>query len=179
MITGLLFIIAGVVLACFGRRLIYLVFTLVGFGLGYLAAQLVLPGEFEPTTHTIICIVTGLVFAIAALWFKKFTLSMLGFLTLGTALVFGLRTSLGESLSLTTTLLAFFSGGVIGAVLVTIVYDWALVFLSAYGGSMLIVRGTGQLIDLNRDLSLAVLILITILGVVIQAGSVKRRHLAT
>ncbi len=179
MLTGLLFIAAGILLTCFGRRLVYLVFILIGFGLGYLAVQIVMPeNTVAETTQIVISVIMGVIFAVAALWFKKFTLGILGFLSLGAALVFGLRTSLNETLSLSTTLLAFLSGGVLGAILIAAVYDWALVFLSAYGGSVLVLRGTGQFIELGRDISLAVLILITILGVVIQASSVRKKRLA-
>lgn len=63
------------------------------------------------------------------------------------------------------------AGGILGAVLTSVVFDWALVALSSLAGASLIVEG----LHLPQGALLAVWLVLVALGVLIQTGMMKKK----
>jgi glucose-6-phosphate-specific signal transduction histidine kinase len=60
--------------------------------------------------------------------------------------------------------LPYLIGGVVGALLLYLIFDWALIFVSSLSGASLII----QAVNLNPRLELGVYIALVILGIIIQ-----------
>ena len=154
-------LILGAGLLLSGRKLFWLFVAAVGFVVG---AQLTAStwGGSEWTSLAA-GLVIGVLFAALALFFKSLAIGVAGFLGGGTLL---LKLAGGAGLdSGVMTWVIFIVGGVLGVLLLTQLFDWALIFLSSIGGSLLITRSLG-LDSVPGGLGLLVL---TVVGVAIQA----------
>jgi hypothetical protein len=67
--------------------------------------------------------------------------------------------------------LVFLLGGVIGAVVLLLVFDWALILLSSVLGASMVAQGLAG----RSELSGILFIVLAIVGVVVQAGMMRRR----
>jgi len=158
-------LILGAGLLLTGRKLFWLFVAAVGFLAG---AQLALRSwDGSQWTALVVGLVLGLVFAMLALFFKSLALGVAGFIGGGTALlslagVFGMDSGI-------LAWVAFFIGGVLGIVLLTWLFDWAIILLSSIGGGLLIVRSLGMP-DMVGFIALIVLVIV---GVAIQARVMK------
>jgi hypothetical protein len=129
-------LILGASLLLTGRKLFWLFVAAMGFMAG---AQLTASawGGSE-LTSLIVGLAAGLLFAALALFFKSLAIGVAGFLGGGTLLL-----NLAGGVGLDSGVMAwvvFIVGGAVGILLLTKLFDWALIFLSSVGGSLLIAR---------------------------------------
>ncbi len=125
----------GVVILFFGRKLFWLCVAAVGFAAGVeLAPRFI----HEPSTLFAlgIAIVLGLIGALLAIFLQKIAIAVFGFLgggklALAIAAAFFVQ---HESYTGVT----FLIGGVVGAILLLTLFDWALIVLSSLVGAHLI-----------------------------------------
>lgn len=167
---ALVSLILGLGLLTAGRRLFWLFIAAAGFMAGAQLATRVWSGTEMDSIMT--GIILGLIFAALALFFKSLAIGIAGFLGGGSILL-----SLAGFVGLDSGPMAwliFFIGGLIGIALFSQLFDWAVIFLSAIGGSSLVVQALG-LQGSNGSLAIVVL---TIVGVAIQAKvwSEERKH---
>ncbi len=160
--------VVGTLLLALGRKLFWLFVAATGFALGLaLAARLL--GDRPEWVVLLVALVLGAIGALLALFVQR--------LAIGAAGLFAgafLANSLAGALNLSHSpwfWVAVAAGGILGAVLTSIVFDWALVGLSSLAGASLIVEG----LRLPQGASFAVWLALVVLGVVIQAGLMRKR----
>jgi hypothetical protein len=157
--------ILGSALLVAGRKLFWLFVGAAGFITGMQLAT-----RFTQSSEgltIIIGLVIGLIFAVMAIFLQRIAIAIAGFLAGGYIL-----TALAGMMGVDTGPLVwiiYVIGGIIGVILVSLLFDWALVTLSSLAGASLVVQG---LFPENATGGLIFFILF-IIGVVIQ-GSVLR-----
>lgn len=158
---ALVSLILGVGLLTAGRRLFWLFIAAAGFMAGAQLASRVWGGSEMNSILT--GIILGLVFAALALFFKSVAVGIAGFVGGGSILL-----SLAGLIGLDAGVLAwaiFFIGGMIGVALFSQLFDWAVICLSAIGGSSLIVQALG----VQGSNGSAAMVVLTLVGIAIQA----------
>lgn len=160
-------LVAGGLLLAFGRKLFWLLLASVGFFAGYHLASQYFPNH--ATAAVIIGLALGLIAAFLAVFIQRLAVWVGGFLA-GGYLVMTLLGLLSQNPP-QFSWLPFLIGGVLGAVLLSLIFDWALVFLSSLVGAVMIVRYS----PLQSPLSMIMVVGLFILGVVIQTGVLKKR----
>src|SRR5919197_4358116 len=114
----------GVVILLFGRKLFWLCVAAVGFAAGVeIAPHLV--HEPSPLLALAIALVLGLVGALLALFLQKIAIAVLGFLA-GGKLAGAIATAFFVEYGQHSTVI-FLVGGIIGAILLLVLFDWALI----------------------------------------------------
>jgi hypothetical protein len=157
----------GVVLLLFGRKLFWLCVAAVGFAVGVeIAPQLV--NEPSPLLALTVALVLGLIGALLALFLQKIAIAVLGFLA-GGKLAGAIAAAFLVHYAQYSTV-TFLVGGVIGAILLLFLFDWALVVVSSLIGAHLIQSA----ITLPPSGSTIVFIGLTIVGILVQAASLRR-----
>jgi hypothetical protein len=169
-------ILVGLVLLLFGRRLFWLFVGAVGFAAGAKFANEFMP--HEPDDFTIIfSLVVGLLSAVLAVAVRKIALGAAGFLAGGYLLTQALAVSGQESaifaqgLAPAAPWITFIVGGLLGAVLMNVLFTWTLILLSALGGSALICES----VRTSSTVLAAAFTILAILGVLIQSGLIRRQ----
>lgn len=157
----------GIVILLFGRKLFWLCVAAVGFAAGVeIAPHLVT--EPSPLLALTIALVLGLIGALLALFLQKIAIAVLGFLA-GGKLAGAIAAAFFVKYAQYSTVI-FLVGGVIGAILLLVLFDWALIVVSSLIGAHLI----QSTIVLPASGSTIVFIALTIIGILIQAASLRR-----
>lgn len=160
-------ILIGVALLVFGRKLFWLFVGGVGFLAG-VAIGVKLFADQPVAVHTVIALAVGALGAILAIVVKKVAVGVAGFVAGGLLLYHLVQTF--SATSEYSPWVAFLIGGIIGAILINLLFDWAVIVLSSFVGSLLIVQ-SANLTDVSAIL-LAVGLLAV--GIVVQSGIKKR-----
>jgi hypothetical protein len=164
-------VLIGVAVLLFGRRLFWLLVAAVGFAAGVeLAPWLV----HEPSPLLVItaALVLGFVGALLAFFLQKIAIAVVGFVAggrLAVAIVAAFVVQHEGSFALT-----FLIGGVIGALLFLLLFDWALIVLSSMVGAYMITNA----ITLPQVGATILFLVLTIVGVIVQAGFSRRTTVA-
>ena len=149
-----------------GRRLFWLFVA----GLGFVAGMSIAADYVQPSQEWVMLLVAfgfGLVGALLVVFVQKLAVVVAGFLA-AAYLVQQLARDLGlggDDLSL-----AMIVAGVVGAVVASLVFDWALILLSSFAGATLLVDA----FDLEeRMISLGLTIVAAIGGIAIQSQMLR------
>jgi hypothetical protein len=158
-------IAVGGLLLVFGRRLFWLFVGAVGFLIGLSLAARFFPGN--DSLALIVGLVVGGLTALLAVSVQRMAVLLAGFLAGGYVLMnlIGMFAT-GAS----TSWLPFLIGGILGAVLLSMLFDWALVVLTSLVGAVLIVQ-YGQI---GSSYGLVAVVGLTTIGIVLQA--LLKRH---
>ncbi len=157
----------GVVILLFGRKLFWLCVAAVGFAAGVeIAPHLV--SEPSPLLALIVAFVLGLIGALLALFLQKIAIAVLGFLA-GGKLAGAIAAAFFVQYSQHSTVI-FLVGGVIGAILLLVLFDWALIVVSSLIGAHLVQSA----VVLPPSGSTIVFIGLTVIGILVQAASLRR-----
>jgi hypothetical protein len=146
-----------------GRRLYWLFLGGVGFILGFEAAKRILGGQPHGII-LIIAVLAGIIGALLAVFLQKFAIAAGGFLAGGYLLILLLRQT-GMS-TLHYQWLIFLIGGIIGALLMKILFGWTLIVISSAIGALLIIPS----LHAGTRLTDLLFLLLLALGIVIQYG---------
>lgn len=157
----------GAALLFLGRKLYWFFVGAVGFVTGLSLAARWLEGRPE-LVILVVGLVLGVLGALLALALQRVALGIAGFLAGGYIAVALL--GLMEVDTARLSVLPFVVGGVLGAILVLVLFDWALIFLSSLTGAAMIV----QSIDVGRALAVLLLLLFLVVGVSVQANLLRR-----
>ena len=162
-------IIIGAVLLLFGRNSFWLFVGCIGFAVGLQYAPLLWDVK-SPTILIVLSAFAGVIGAVLAVVFQKIAIGLAGF---------------AGGAYITTNLLKFTGlewdnlfwvpyiiGGIIGAIILFMVFDWALIFVSSFAGAMLIVQN----LDLNPHTNIWLLCVFFVVGVVFQTMLFLRAH---
>ncbi len=156
----------GAVILFFGRKLFWLCVAAVGFAAGVeIAPHLV--HEPSPLLALAVALVLGLIGALLALFLQKVAVAVLGFLA-GGKLAGAIAAAFFVHYAQYSTII-FLVGGVVGAILLLAVFDWALIVVSSFIGAHLIQSA----IVLPASGSTIVFIGLAVLGILVQAASLR------
>jgi len=162
----------GVLILFFGRKLFWLCVAAVGFAAGVeMAPHLI--HEPSPLLALTIALVLGFIGALLALFLQKVAIAIAGFFAggkLAVAIAAAFFAQHAQYFGLT-----FLIGGIIGAVLLLVLFDWALIVLSAVVGAYLIESA----ITLPPTGTGILFIVLVVVGVLVQAGLLRRTRGAT
>lgn len=168
------FLLVGVVLLLFGRKLFWLFVAVAGFVVGFEAARYVFPHQTE-LFILVVALALGLAGALLAVFLQKIAIAVGGFVGGGyLAAVLGAPVLGSAGLRYPGVWVCFVIGGILGAILLYIFFNWALIILSSTQGAHLILRG---LAAPPHYFSIAFFVL-AIVGIVIQASTYRRRSAA-
>jgi hypothetical protein len=169
--SELYWIIGGVLLLITGRKLYWLFVAIVGFIVGLTLSMTYL--ELDPIwVYWLIAIGCGVLSGFLAIALQRLMVGAAGFITGGYALVFILDLigiELGD-----IRWLFYLVGGVIGAVLVLVVFEYALIVLSSVAGAMLISRS----FNFPPGLATAAFLALVLLGFLMQWAGLRAENKA-
>lgn len=162
-------VIVGAVVLFAGRKLFWLFVAALGFAVGLEIAQYIM--RDPPVWMALsIALVLGFAGALIAILLQKVAIAIAGFVGGGRVAV-----SLASAFFVNYAhyhAVIFLAGGVIGALLLLALFDWALIVLSAIEGAHLIRSG----IVLPERGGEILFIALAALGIVVQAAMFRRRH---
>src|SRR5215471_20003862 len=160
-------VIIGVVILFFGRKLFWLCVAAVGFAVGVKIAPL-LVNESSSLLALLIALIFGVLGALLALFLQKVAIAVLGFLA-GGKLACAIAAAFFVHYAQYSTII-FVVGGLIGAILLLTLFDWALIVVSSLIGAHLIQNA----IVLPPSGSTVVFLGLAVIGILIQAASLRR-----
>lgn len=167
---NLINLVLGGALLIAGRKLFWLFVGAAGFVTGIQLATRFWQGP--DLLAILVGLVVGVIFALLAIFLQALVIGIAGFLIGGYVLTV-LAAMLGIDVAGVTTWIVYLIGGIIGLILVSFLFDWALITLSSLAGASLIIQafapqGTGSGI---------LFFILFILGVLIQ-GAILRHDRA-
>jgi hypothetical protein len=161
-------VLIGIVILFFGRKLFWLCVAAVGFAVGVqIAPQFV--NDPSSILALLIALAFGVLGALLALFLQKIAIGVLGFLAGGKLASAIVAAFFVHSAHYSTII--FVIGGIIGAILLLAVFDWALIVVSSLIGAYLIQSA----IALPPAGSTLVFVGLAIVGILVQVASFRRR----
>ena len=156
-------VIVGIFLLALGRKLFWLFVGCIGFIAGYTSVQQFAGGQSDLIV-LLIALIIGLVGALLAVFFQGVAIALAGFIAGGyiSIIIAGL---LGFSAADQLIWIVSLIGGILGAVLLFILFEWALILISSLSGASLIVQTT----ELGSDMKILLFIVLVIFGTIFQA----------
>jgi MFS family permease len=157
----------GLTLLVLGRKLFWLFVGCVGFICGYTSAHQLGVAHSQLSVF-LIALLLGLVGALLAVFFQGLAIAVAGFVagayvSMVTINYFGFEA--GQSFWMIGVI-----GGVLGAVLLFLIFDWALIFISSLSGASFIV----QTLAFKHDLETLLFFILVILGIIIQTALLRK-----
>jgi hypothetical protein len=163
----ILTVIAGILLLLLGRHLFWLFVGIIGFIAGMNLATQYLTA-LPDWVIIVVGLVAGLIGAVLAVLFQRIAVAVAGFLA-GSYLAAYLMASLGVDMAQFEGIVTIIAG-ILGAILVFVLFDWALILLSSLVGSSLIVPA----LTADSQLQLVLFLVLAVFGILVQAGMLKR-----
>ena len=161
-------ILVGLALLILGKKLFWLFVGAIGFiGASHMAARYF--SGLPDWQILIITIAAGLIGILLAVFFQKVAIILVGFYT-GGYLVVSLFNTLNLAPPPALPWAPFIIGGILGAVLLYILFDWTLIVLSSLAGAAFIT----ETIQINPVPSAILLAAMFLAGVIIQGSMLKK-----
>src|SRR5512135_977366 len=127
-VLSILDLVLGVILLVAGRRLFWLLVGAIGFVIGVMLATRFFHGS--ELTVVLAGLVLGIIFALLAIFLESIAIGIAGFLGGGYVLL-SIATMLGLDTNGIMPWIVFAVGGVIGVILVALLFNWALITISS------------------------------------------------
>ncbi len=162
----------GVVVLFFGRKLFWLCVAALGFAAGVELAPHLLH-EPTPLLQLSIALILGFLGALLAALLQRLAVGIVGFAAGGRLAVGVAATFFVDQAHYYW--LTFIIGGIVGAILLLSLFDWALIFISSLIGANLILRA----ITLPVTGATIAFVVLTAIGVITQAGMLRRSRTVT
>ena len=160
-------LLVGVALLFFGRKLFWLFVAAIGFAAGMEIAQQMMHTP-SPKFVLVIALGFGVLGAILSILLQKFAIAVAGFIA-GGRLAIGLSAAFYMNHAEYSRII-FLIGGILGAILLLALFDWALILLTSVEGAHLI----SSIIVLPQMGCMLVLIVLIVIGVVVQSAMLRR-----
>jgi Domain of unknown function (DUF4203) len=157
----------GAIILLFGRKLFWLCVAAVGFAAGVEVAPY-LVHQPTPLMALTFALVLGFIGALLALFLQKIAVAMAGFLAGGKFALAAAGAFFVQLLNHAT--ITFVIGGVIGALLLLSLFDWALIFLSAIVGAYLVQSA----ITLPSAGSIVLFVVLAAIGAFVQVTGMRK-----
>ena len=162
-------LILGGALLIAGRKLFWLFVGAAGFITGIQLATRFFQGS--GLVAIIVGLVLGVIFALLAIFLQAVVIGIAGFLTGGYILTV-LASLIGFNLTGGAFWLIYIIGGIIGVILVSFLFDWAIITLSSLAGASLIV----QALTFPAATGGVLFIILFLAGVLIQGFTLRRER---
>lgn len=162
MLTFINAILGGALLVA-GRRLFWLFVGAAGFVTGFQLTTRFFQGP--EGVAILVGLVVGLIFALLAIFLQTIAIGIAGFLSGGYVLL-ALTAMLGLDAARFIWII-YIVGGIIGVILVSFLFDWAIITLSSLAGAALVVEA----FQLQR--SGLVFLILFLAGVIIQGTAYR------
>lgn len=163
--------ILGGALLIAGRKLFWLFVGALGFVTGLQLTTRLWQGPEE--LAIIIGLAVGVIFAMLAIFLQAIAIGIAGFFA-GAYVLSALVAMLGLDVTGALIWIIYVAGGIIGLILVSVLFDWAIITLSSLAGASLLVEAF-----LPRDASGGLIFMILFLvGVVIQGAVLRSERTA-
>jgi hypothetical protein len=160
-------VVIGAAILFFGRKLFWLFVAAMGFALGIqIAPHLV--HEPSPALALTFALVLGFAGALIALLLQKLAIGVVGFLA-GARLAVALASAFFVNHA-HYDIVTFVIGGILGAILLLSLFDWALILFSSIEGAHLIQSA----IPLPPTGTTILLVALVVAGIVVQASMMRR-----
>ncbi|MEO7724823.1 MAG: DUF4203 domain-containing protein [Chthoniobacterales bacterium] len=160
-------VVIGIVLLLFGRKLFWLFVAALGFAIG-----LQLAPYFSQNPPLWLCLLLslglGLLGALLALLLQKVAIGIAGFLVGGRFAVAIAAAFLVNHAHYSA--ITFVIGGIVGALLLLALFDWALIIFSSIEGARLI----ADAVHLPNTGTSILLVVLAIFGIIVQAMMFRR-----
>jgi hypothetical protein len=169
LLTSLVLVVAGLVLAFAGRRYIWILIGATGFLVAFWLVSLILPGN--GLAAVLVALAAGVAAAFLLRGVTRIILWIAGFVLVGTA-----AAALGERFGMdpwsSQWILTFLAGGVLGLVLATFARDFGIMIITALGGAAMVMIGLPDLLPITGVLGDLVGPVVAVAGFIVQyAGS--------
>ena len=161
--------VIGAVVLIFGRKLFWLCVAAIGFAAGTVLASHVV-SEPTPLLQLTFALLLGFVGALLALFLQKLAIAVAGFVAGGRFAVGLAATFFAQYAS--HDWLIFLVGGLIGAILLLMLFDWALILISSLIGAHLITNA----FSLPATGAVLLFTALVLFGVLVQAASMRRKR---
>ena len=173
--TAIVNLLLGIMLLFLGRRLFWLFVGVAGFLAGMEMAERLLTGP--QGMKLLIAIVIGILGALIAIFLQKVAIAIAGFVIGGYITVELLRASnlfpkALEVIQGTAFSVPYIIGGIIGALLLFVLFDWGLIVLSCMSGASLIVHN----IAFQKQVLPLLFVALVIIGILVQARMLRWSH---
>lgn len=183
-------IIIGLIEALFGRKLFWLFVAIGGFLVGWFVVPAIYGAVNDGATlelwaRVVIGLVAGLVLGLLAIRFTKLMVGLAGFFVFGTATVLAVRFFGGDVPSGSSNhWIAFICGGVVGSLLMGLLFNWALIVLTSLFGAGAAAHGIIYFFTPENPTAAdpapakwiegTILVVLFVTGLVVQIGTRKR-----
>lgn len=171
MISTLLQLGAGGLLLVIGKKLYWFLVGLCGAAVGLFISEFFLHPQ-SMGERVLVAVGIGTAFAILALILQRIMISIAGFIAGGF-----LGVSLVDTLQLTVSnwnWAVFLLGGLVGLLIVQLLFDLSLVIISSFAGATLIIRALG----LDGANGLIILLVLILAGIIIQSAQNRPKPVA-
>ena len=158
--------ILGSALLVAGRKLFWLFVGAAGFVTGFQFTVRLFQGP--EAVALIVGLVVGLIFAVFAIFLQTIAIGIAGFLA-GGYILQTLTAMLGVDAA---SLIIYIVGGTLGVILVSFLFDWAIITLSSLAGAALIVEA----FQLQRVANGLVFLILVLAGVLIQGTALRNQE---
>jgi hypothetical protein len=171
--TTLVRIVIGTLLLILGRKLFWVFVGAVGFLVGFNLATRYLAGQPD-WVILLIALFVGFLGAGLAVVLQRVAVVVAGFFAGGyLALEMIALLGLGSS---EFSWVPFIFGGIAGALLLSIFFDWALILLSSLAGASLVAQALPQLVAINQNAVTLIFVALVVVGCLIQAGLMRQEE---
>ncbi|HSO19629.1 MAG TPA: hypothetical protein VLT88_09240 [Desulfosarcina sp.] len=164
MIVPAALVLVGVMILIRGWKLFWLFVGAAGFASGFHAADIYL-GDHPFGMQVVLGLAFGIIGVLLALFFQKLSIAVAGFLAGSTIALY-----LGPALNHHFTGWLVILAGSAGAVVFLLLFDWALIVLSAVIGAGLVMDGLGW----QGPHAPALYLIMALAGIAIQSRSMIR-----
>ena len=141
--------------------------------IGLFVANLVLREQSDAVILAV-ALFFGILGAVLAVVAQKAIVGLVGFVAGGLGSL-ALLQALNLDLAVALSVVVFLVGGVVGALLLSQLFELGLVVLSALVGANLLVSGLVAAFDLTGELAGVIMVVVIVLGVLIQLGATRKR----
>lgn len=155
-------LLLGAAILLLGRKLFWLFVAAIGFAFGAeLAPQII--HQPAPSVTLVIAVALGLTGALIAFLVQKFAIASSGFLAGGWLAIRLYALIAGH---VRNAEIVFIAGGILGAFLFAVLFDWALILFSSLVGARLITTA----ILLSQTSRTILFVLLVVAGVAVQSS---------
>jgi hypothetical protein len=167
-------LLMGIVLLFLGRKAFWLFVGAAGFLLGIDIAQQYVVGP--QATKVLIAILAGISGAVIAIFLKKAAIVLAGFIVGGLLTVeimneFAMHPAAFAQAEGMAISVPFVIGGVVGAALLFVFFDWALIALSSFIGAMMV---AGNIVLQQRRAQPVLFVFLVAVGILVQAAMMRK-----
>jgi hypothetical protein len=162
-------VFVGIALLLFGRRLFWLFVAALGFAIGLQLAPYL---SHNPPLwlSLLLSLGLGLLGALVAFLLLKLAIGIAGFLVGGRLALALAAAFLADHAHYSTV--TFVIGGILGAILLLALFDWALIIFSSIEGARLI----GDAVHLPSGGTTVLIVVLAIFGILVQAMMFRSRQ---